>query len=492
MGNLIFAGAYLKHAKNFNAAAKEMSQLVSSRGLLVNVSEGENRILVALKEDGELLFNEAQIVSQQSAVPIRKIFLVDAAITEHDWHLMQHKSVMEKEQWLDSHHSLPQLSKEASNAINQADIIIYGPGTQHSSLFPSYQIAGKVLQQSITALKIFIMNLEPDYDIQKLNGRDLIDRALFYLGDEQNQSHVVSHVFIDKLLSAYQHDQHLNGDRYKNIDLIKKIFANKNNPRVHNGRAVVESIFSLYEKTNHHIEQFSGVDIFVDIHKRSLALQLLIEEFLETAWDTHQLKPHLIVNNVEAPDIKVNASIQMVNQLYNRSFPEIDYFMDWLKNRNSTFLVLLTGDGEYRFRDVLMGIRFLEQNDFGALFGSRTQSRMQLKTAIKAAYGERRLLRWLSLLAAFFLTGLFVFRFQIIFSDPLTGFRIFKRQPLLHLKNDLLQQDIKVPSSLVKFLIKNKIEIAELPVNYKTFVGFTDPYWRIKRGIKNILSMLWI
>ena len=57
LGNIIFAGAYLEKANNFNAAAQAMSQLVSSRAVLLNVSQGENRILVGLKEDGELLKN---------------------------------------------------------------------------------------------------------------------------------------------------------------------------------------------------------------------------------------------------------------------------------------------------------------------------------------------------------------------------------------------------------------------------------------------------
>src|SRR5262249_25512884 len=75
VGNLIFAGAYLETGRSFNAAALEMSRLVGSRSRMVNVSAGENRILVGLKEDGSLLRSEAEVVGPQSSVPIRRIFL---------------------------------------------------------------------------------------------------------------------------------------------------------------------------------------------------------------------------------------------------------------------------------------------------------------------------------------------------------------------------------------------------------------------------------
>ena len=50
-----------------------------------------------------------------------------------------------KQAWLAAHDAVSQLSKPAAEAIAGADIILYGPGTQHSSLFPSYRIAAAAL-----------------------------------------------------------------------------------------------------------------------------------------------------------------------------------------------------------------------------------------------------------------------------------------------------------------------------------------------------------
>src|SRR6185437_14132709 len=148
VGNLIFAGAYLSQSRNFNAAAEVMSRLVSSQAVLVNVSNGENRILVALKEDGELLAREEKIVGKQSPTRIRKIFFMPEELHENELDKISGWRADEKEVWLADQQSLPVLSEEARRFLRDADIIIYGPGTQHSSLLPSYCIATDALKSA--------------------------------------------------------------------------------------------------------------------------------------------------------------------------------------------------------------------------------------------------------------------------------------------------------------------------------------------------------
>jgi hypothetical protein len=146
----------------------------------------------------------------------------------------------------------------------------------------------------------------------------------------------------------------------------------------------------------------------------------------------------------------------------------------------------MTGDGAYRFADVQAIIRLLEQQQsLGGVFGSRTQSRRQFISSIQAAYGENRLLYWLGKAAAFFLSMLFYFRTGVIFSDPLTGLRVFRRQRLANLPQ--IKGD--APLALVRQLIRDGVEVAELPVLYRTFSGFTDPNWRVKRGLRNLFSL---
>ncbi len=73
LGNLLLAGAYVANGRSFNAAVTELARALDCRADVVNVTTGENRILVALKADGEILEREARIVAPQSPVPIRAL-----------------------------------------------------------------------------------------------------------------------------------------------------------------------------------------------------------------------------------------------------------------------------------------------------------------------------------------------------------------------------------------------------------------------------------
>ena len=81
LGNLVFAGAYLKHGNDFNAAAAEVAELVGSRARLLNVAEQQNRVLVGLKQDGTLLPSEAAIVGRNRPSPITDLYLLEQPLT---------------------------------------------------------------------------------------------------------------------------------------------------------------------------------------------------------------------------------------------------------------------------------------------------------------------------------------------------------------------------------------------------------------------------
>lgn len=495
VGNLIFAGAYLKHQQNFNAATKYMSELVHSQALLINVSQGENRILTGLKQDGSLLTSEAAIVGKQSNIPIQDLFFLKKPVNMQDWEKLSEQPLSQKITWLQQQEELPTLSPEADIALTEADIIIYGVGTQHSSLYPSYRIAKHALQQAPAACKIFISNLDVDHDIQGFTSATVIDAALKYLGDPHNQHHVISHVLLDKHSSL---DVGCLGTRkiYKHCRILRDTWANPFKKQVHNGAYVVKKLFDLWE-TNLAAQQnnLPIADIFVDMHKRSLGLDELYDECLEIDWKQRLKRVNLLINTpINQPlNLQSNTDVIDIKTWHGEGhFPEVSYFFHWLFDEKSEYLILLTGDGKYCLRDVVLGMHLLEESHFGAVFGSRNQSRKQFKTSLIAAYGEKNLLNRLSFMGSFLISALFAIRFGLLFSDPLTGFRIFKRSRLTSLSRKQLTTNhpsLRTLVQLTSFLCKNQIEIAELPINYRTFKGFLDPSWRIHRGLRNLFSM---
>ena len=465
LGNLVFAGAYLQCGRDFNAAAAAVGDLVGSRARLLNVSSEQNRVLVGLKQDGAYLSCESEIVGPQSPVPITNLYLLEQRLADTDVQTLAALDPVGKQTFLEARDASPPLSPAAAQAIAGADIILYGPGTQHSSLLPSYRIARQALAAAPAPVKAMVMNLDHDNDIQGLNASDVADLALAH-------GAIITHVLLDS--GARLPPGQIDAARYRGAQVVRGAFANPARTQIHNGTAVVETVLSARSGTSGE----TTVEIFVDIHNRSAASDELVEEFVEMGWNGARL----VLNRVENPPSQSIATANLQGL-----FPEVEYFRDWLGSGTSDYLVLMTGDGAYRFRDVQTIITLLQQQpSLGGVFGSRTQSRRQFITSIQAAYGENRLLYLLGKLAAFFLSFVFYLRTGVIFSDPLTGLRVFRRQRLAHLSN--LNQT--APLAIVRQLIRQGVEVAELPVIYRTYSGFTDPHWRIRRGLRNLAGLL--
>ena len=70
--------------------------------------------------------------------------------------------------------------------IADADLIIYAPGTQHSSLFPSYLTPrlADAIAGNLSALKLLVTNIQADAEIAGSSAVDLIERAVYYLKDK--------------------------------------------------------------------------------------------------------------------------------------------------------------------------------------------------------------------------------------------------------------------------------------------------------------------
>lgn len=460
LGNLVFAGAYLKHGSDFNAAAADVADLVGSRARLLNVAEQQNRILVGLKQDGTLLPTEAAIVGPQSANPIRDLYLLEQPLSRAELDSLETMPADSKADWLAARDALPRISQAAAEVLSGADIILYGPGTQHSSLLPSYRIAREALAASPAPVKALVMNLESDHDIQGLSAGDLLANA-------HRHGAAVTHVLLDD-------SGRLAPGMLEGAQIVRGPFANPARPHLHNGTAVVETLLGLKSGS-----AAPSVEIFADILGRSVASDELVEEYLETDWSG--FSAHLTLNRVTPTD----PSVAMVR--LDGLFPELDALRNWLSRGTSDYLVLMTGDGAYRFADVRAILHLLEQQpSLGGVFGSRTQSRRQFITSVRAAYGENRLLYWLGKAAAFFLSTAFYLRTGVIFSDPLTGLRVFRRSAIAGLPS----LDGRAPLAIVRRLIAQGVELAELPVLYRTFSGFTDPDWRVRRGLANLLGLM--
>lgn len=489
-GNLIFAGCYLESGQSFNQTVQTLSELFGSRAQLINVSRGENRTLAALKLDGEILSREAEIVGPQSGSPIRDLFFLEEPLTQRQKEELESLETEERAQYLRGLSKSVELSPEAERALLNAEVIIYGPGTQFSSLLPSYRIAHDAIRRSTAVAKIFVANLEPDHDIQTLSVVDLADKLLEMAGDPENRDHTITHIFYnnDGRPRAIPLGTAEPATVYKSARIMAGEYANPAKPGVHSGYQVVRSIFATL-RSETELLQTKTLDIYVDLLDRSMAVDFLLQEFMELPWRDGFERVRLRVNRLGKRDWKLPDHLRIEPAHFEGLFSDAEVFRDWLEHGTSEFLVTLTGDGEYRLSDLLLGIQVSNGGVFGAVLGSRTQSRRQFRSAVRAAYGENWLLRRVSALGAFVFSAVFGLRFGVIFSDPFTGFRMYRRSKL----NDGFRLAVHrarqlTPAEIMRLMVAHKVEIAEIPVTYRTFDNFTRPAWRLWRGVRNLLG----
>ncbi|MBC7997050.1 MAG: YvcK family protein [Leptolyngbya sp.] len=494
LGNLVFAGAYLE-SDDFNSSVRNLATDFGSFSELINVTRGENRTLVALKTDGQLLARESEIVGPQSRAAIAKIFLLEKALDDESKKALSEMSFDEKVAFLSERNSDVTISPDADQALRHADVIIYGPGTQFSSLLPSYLTKGlsEAIQESTASTKIFVANLDEDHDIQGLTVPHLIDKALELMGDPEGSNGLISHIICDNgsvFRSSGIHSGEATGEYYKSAKIVSGAFESPTKPGTHNGYAVVRQILNLYEADNCRATDLSSIEIYVDLRNRSQALNQVVEEFGDLPWGEQFERVQLRVNRLPEAGTKLPPYASITRSDYKGSFTDVAAFLDWISHSDAEYLVTLTGDGQYRLADILIGVQVLKLGSFGALYGSRTQSQHQFNSSLESAY-EHWFLRSVGWCGAFIFSAIFSLLTGHIFSDPFTGFRIYRRSKFdQKFIEDLRRHKQLPPSKLTRLMLKDRVEIAEIPVKYRTFRGFTKPGWRIWRGLRNLFGII--
>ena len=82
--------------------------------------------------------------------------------------------------------ALVRLNDRWPRRVGKADLIVYAPGTQHSSLFPSYLTPGlsTAIAANLSAIKLLITNIQADAEIAGSSAVDIVDRAVYYLKEK--------------------------------------------------------------------------------------------------------------------------------------------------------------------------------------------------------------------------------------------------------------------------------------------------------------------
>lgn len=245
LGNLVLAGAYLRLDGDFNAAVRCCARTFGSPARLLNVTNGENAFLVALKRNGRLLADEADIVAPQDATAITDLFLLREPLTPHCREELAALPIRQVRRALAGRTAGISLSPAAREAIHDADLIVYGPGTPHSSLLPSYLTPGvaEAIAASRARARVFVVNTRDDHDVRGLGAPDLVDLTLAYLGDPDNERRTVTHVLAHRATIPRPDRDSAAAVRWITGDLADPV-----DPGIHCGRRTVTLLAGIAEE----------------------------------------------------------------------------------------------------------------------------------------------------------------------------------------------------------------------------------------------------
>ena len=440
IGNLFFAGCYLSEGLDFNKTVAAFSTFHEvDPSVLLNITLGENLFLVAEKESGSVLLNEGDIVAAQDTGRISALYLLDESTYRGHVESGQEPPGGWQSMFRNANVT-PRLNPAARQALDAADVIIYGPGTQHSSLFPSYMTMG--VAESIAANqkadKIFVGNIHRDFDIQTDDANDLADKLVDFLSRKGavkvNWLDVVTHFFVQRT-----DDNSVSKGTYVPFDESKFSFPLEtvkardweSQGGRHSGGYVLDELQQIVQ---------SRIDIELEQiqHMVSIVIPVLneertIEEVLKSISALDFAPLGLTKEIILADGASSDRTVEMAREIRNVRICQLPKVtgrgaamrLGFSKARGN-IIVFFPGDNEYRAEDLYTLIEAMSRSSFRAVFGTRAVKRTDLSARLKQIYHNNWKLYLTSKYGGILLSTLTLILYNRYVTDVLSSVKAFE------------------------------------------------------------------
>lgn len=248
--NCLYAGVFLS-TKNFSKTVKIINKNFNIKHDILPSCNG-NFYLSALRDNNKILASEAEIVEQRSNCRIKKIFITKKSLNSYK--NFSNLSKKNKIKLMIEKNIKPKINSDVRKAILNADIIIYSPGTQYSSLYPTYlhNNLGKEIYNNKKSLKIFITNIGADYETPNFKASEYINNAYEALNYSKKYkfNDFFDYNFINKNNNHKKNYVKIDNENLKKIKVknIIKNFEDKIYLGYHSGKIIFNEINDIYRK----------------------------------------------------------------------------------------------------------------------------------------------------------------------------------------------------------------------------------------------------
>jgi 2-phospho-L-lactate transferase/gluconeogenesis factor (CofD/UPF0052 family) len=506
IGNLLFAGCYLREGRDFNRTIAAFSRFYEvPSDVLLNITEGENLFLVAEKENGAVVLSEAAIVAAQDSAKISELFLLDE---DTYWKRVENASEP-PDGWsslFHADHRIPRVNAEAARALRDADVIVYGPGTQHSSLFPSYMTEGvaEAIAANKRADKVFVGNIHRDFDIQMDDANDLA-RKLLHTMSRSGQIHVnwldvVSHFFVQRSDDTSLSSASLSKARYVPFDEghfsfpleTVKVRDWESQEGRHSGGYVVDELHQIIQaridvelQRVHHM-----VSIVIPVLNEERTVEEVLRSLIALDFQSLGLTKEIILVDGGSTDRTVelarSAATVRVFQLEGK-LGRGAALRTGIEKARGNIVAFFPGDNEYHPNDLYAVVAAVVQSKFRVVLGSRAGKCTNLSERLMQIYENRRLLYLTSKYGGMLLSVLTLLLYNRYVSDVLSSVKAFETHLLRSL--DLRSNGIDLETEMVAKLSRKGEYMFELPVDYKPRSRSAGKKITARDGLKAIFAL---
>jgi len=466
LGNLVFAGAFLLVGRDFNRAVDDYCALVGlPQGVIENVTDGTNGYLVALDRDERLLATEEAIVDAARPNSVRDIFLIDRPLTPEDLEAIDGRRV-DAVRMFGARQPALVLNPRVAQKIASAALIIYGPGTQHSSLFPSYLTPGlgEAIAGNLTAMKVLVTNIQPDAEITGSNAVDLVERAVFFLRAKGSARIPTPFLITHSLLNDPSVPEASRPyvplgptDTIEDPRLVRiGNYEDGVTGRHHAARVLEPFIASIVSRRDRR-----RVAVFLtDTDSLNKVTQTLLE-MVRGGIEQVLLDVTVFYTAREPLDPGLAARLPLELQ-YLREGERA--FAAAARERGFDYVLLFESSGMYRGEETVPLLSQLATGRLDAVWGSRRLSVRDIEESYRFRYSASAISGMVSYLGSYALSVACLVLYGRYITDTLSGVRAIRAADALDPRVDLGHKNAN--HVLLARLLRRKAEILELPVRF--------------------------
>jgi 2-phospho-L-lactate transferase/gluconeogenesis factor (CofD/UPF0052 family) len=472
VGNLVFAGGFLLAGRAFNAAVDDYCALVGlPPGLIDNVTDGTNASLVAIDGDGRFLGSEEQIVDATRQNRIHDIFLIATPPTPGEARRWAVSSREELGAILMARAAPVRLNPRVTAAIQAADLIVYAPGTQHSSLFPSYLTPGlsSAIAANLTAIKLLVTNIQEDAEITGSSAVDIVDRATFYLQNRGRLSIATPCLITHYLLNNPGHESstapYVPLGRLESIEDPRLVrVANFEEARTgrHDAAKIlgpfVESFVARWTTTQ---------KVAVLLHEASTTNKVVQTVIEMVRGGIRELPVDLTVFH-DGPDEVDTGFVASpgfpLRRLEGDETARDRALRSILEAEAFDYVILFESSGMYNGEDIATLASHLNLGRLDAVWGSRRLSVRDIQESYRLTYRQRTVLGAVSYAGSHALSLLYLALFGRYISDTLSAARAVRVVDAVRVPVPLTHK--MANQHLLASLLRRKAEMLEVPVQF--------------------------